>query len=222
VSHLIAANADKIHGRPSQRFCGECETRPLLKQADYHLVEAIYPVARLPFVLRAIQANRWLPDFDCALYIPETRAMIRPHKAATKLPIATKAPMPSTSASGYRRSKNVFVFLLFIPELELGHVERHVLAGHLVEGADHAALKDRPEGLWGEGATPQRGALARNADYFGRSLIFGFRHNLAQQHQWLARHFFIKFRLGGDGSRESVFASLAALTQPPTTTNLID
>jgi hypothetical protein len=34
--------------------------------------------------------------------------------------------------------------------------------------------------------------------------------------------FSVKFRLVGDGSRESIFAPLAALTLAPTTTNLID
>jgi hypothetical protein len=57
VSHPISVNADKIHDRPSQRFRVERGTQPLLKQADYHPVQIIYPVARLPFVVRAIQAD---------------------------------------------------------------------------------------------------------------------------------------------------------------------
>jgi hypothetical protein len=36
---------------------------------------------------------------------------------------------------------------IVIAELELGDIEGHVLAAHLVEGADNAALEDRPEAL---------------------------------------------------------------------------
>jgi hypothetical protein len=49
----------------------------------------------------------------------------------------------STTANS--RSENVRVFPVVIPELELGHIERHVFAADLVERADHAALEDRPK-----------------------------------------------------------------------------
>ena len=50
-------------------------------------------------------------------------------------------------ASLYRRSKDVGVLPIVVPELELGDIQRHVFAADLVEGADHAALEDRPEAL---------------------------------------------------------------------------
>jgi hypothetical protein len=38
---------------------------------------------------------------------------------------------------------------IIVPELKLGHIERHVFTADLVEGADHTALKDRPEAFNG-------------------------------------------------------------------------
>jgi hypothetical protein len=52
-------------------------------------------------------------------------------------------------ASLNRRSEDVSVFPVIISELELGNIERHVFAAHLVERADHTALEDRPEAFDG-------------------------------------------------------------------------
>ena len=44
-----------------------------------------------------------------------------------------------------RRSEDVRVHAVVVPELELGNIERHVFTADLVEGSDDAALEDRPE-----------------------------------------------------------------------------
>ena len=44
-------------------------------------------------------------------------------------------------------SKNVFVLPVVVAELKLRDIQRQVLGADLVEGADHAALEDRPETL---------------------------------------------------------------------------
>ena len=42
-----------------------------------------------------------------------------------------------------RFPENVVVQAVVIPELELGHIQRQVLGGDFVIGADNAALEDR-------------------------------------------------------------------------------
>jgi hypothetical protein len=51
------------------------------------------------------------------------------------------------STSRESRSENIRVLPVVIAELELGHIQRHVFAADLVEGAHHASLEDRPEAL---------------------------------------------------------------------------
>lgn len=48
-----------------------------------------------------------------------------------------------------RRSEDIRVEAIVITELELGHIEGHILFAHLVESADNAALEDRPEAFDG-------------------------------------------------------------------------
>ena len=48
-----------------------------------------------------------------------------------------------------RRSEDVRVPPIVISELELCNIERHIFAAHFVEGADDAALEDRPEAFDG-------------------------------------------------------------------------
>jgi hypothetical protein len=55
----------------------------------------------------------------------------------------------TTLASLDRRSEDIHILPVIITELELGDIERHVFAAHFVEGADHAALEDRPEAFDG-------------------------------------------------------------------------
>src|SRR5437016_7511175 len=47
----------------------------------------------------------------------------------------------------HRCSENVSVVSVIIPELKFSDVQMHVLAAHLMECADNAALEDRPETL---------------------------------------------------------------------------
>jgi hypothetical protein len=49
------------------------------------------------------------------------------------------------SASLDRRSEDVRILPVIVPELELGDIERHIFAAHFVERSYHAALEDRPE-----------------------------------------------------------------------------
>lgn len=51
--------------------------------------------------------------------------------------------MPLTSPN--RRSENIRVLPIVVAELEFSNVERHVFAADLMEGADDAALEDRPK-----------------------------------------------------------------------------
>ena len=48
-------------------------------------------------------------------------------------------------APANRRSENVGVETVVIAELKLGDVQRQIFGADFVEGADHAALEDRPE-----------------------------------------------------------------------------
>ena len=48
-----------------------------------------------------------------------------------------------------RRSENILVLSVVIPELELCNVERQIFLADLVEGADDAALDQRPEAFDG-------------------------------------------------------------------------
>jgi len=50
-------------------------------------------------------------------------------------------------ASADRRSEDVFVEAIIVPELGLCNVEWHVFAADLVERADDPALENRPEAL---------------------------------------------------------------------------
>jgi hypothetical protein len=49
------------------------------------------------------------------------------------------------SASAYRRSKNVLIKAVIIPELKFRDVQRHVFGADLVEAANDTALEDAPE-----------------------------------------------------------------------------
>jgi hypothetical protein len=48
-----------------------------------------------------------------------------------------------------RRSENIRILTVIVSELELGDIQRHILAAHFVKRADHAALENRPEALDG-------------------------------------------------------------------------
>ena len=50
-------------------------------------------------------------------------------------------------ASADRRSKNIRIRPVVVPELKLGNVKRQVLGADLVESTDHPALKHRPKTL---------------------------------------------------------------------------
>jgi hypothetical protein len=58
-------------------------------------------------------------------------------------------PTEERSTSLDRRSENIRVLPVIIAELKLGDIEWHIFPAHFVEGADHAALEDRPEALDG-------------------------------------------------------------------------
>jgi hypothetical protein len=47
--------------------------------------------------------------------------------------------------------KNISILAVIVSELELCNIERHIFAAHFVEGADRAALEDRPEAFNGLG-----------------------------------------------------------------------
>ena len=65
--------------------------------------------------------------------------------------------MASTSTFSDSRSENIRVGTVVIAELELCHIERHVFAADLVEGADHASFEDRPEAFNRAAAPPKCG-----------------------------------------------------------------
>ena len=48
-------------------------------------------------------------------------------------------------ASANRRAEDIRVQAIVVAELKLGNIERQIFGADLVESADHAALKDRPE-----------------------------------------------------------------------------
>lgn len=50
-----------------------------------------------------------------------------------------------TLASPDGRSEDIRVLTIVIAELEFGDIERHIFPAHLMERADYATLKDRPE-----------------------------------------------------------------------------
>jgi len=52
-----------------------------------------------------------------------------------------------TLASPNRRSEDVRILSVVVAELKFRDIERHIFATDLVETADDAALKDRPEAL---------------------------------------------------------------------------
>src|ERR1700683_678012 len=56
-------------------------------------------------------------------------------------------PCVQNLASAYRRAEDVRVTPIVIPELKFRDVQRHIFGANLVECADNAALKDRPEAL---------------------------------------------------------------------------
>lgn len=58
---------------------------------------------------------------------------------------ATTTPHEFVLAGRYRRPKDVVVQAVVIPELKFRDIEREILGADLVEGADHAALHQRPE-----------------------------------------------------------------------------
>ena len=51
------------------------------------------------------------------------------------------------SASLYRRSENVIIDAIIVPELEPRNIEREIFATDLVVATDDAALEDTPEAL---------------------------------------------------------------------------
>jgi len=51
------------------------------------------------------------------------------------------------SAACYRGSENIGVVAVVVAELKFGDVQRHIFGANLVEGANNAALQDRPETL---------------------------------------------------------------------------
>ena len=65
---------------------------------------------------------------------------LRPPEMLQEISLASE-----TSCALNRRSENIVVEAIIIPELELRNVERHVFGAHLVERTHHAALEDRPE-----------------------------------------------------------------------------
>ena len=77
---------------------------------------------------------------------------MRQRKSLEDLPLAL-----STSLD--RRPEDVCVVAVIVAELELGNIEGHVLAAHLVERADDAALEDAPE-AFNRWSTAGRGIIA--------------------------------------------------------------
>jgi hypothetical protein len=63
------------------------------------------------------------------------------------LSLAETVTSDHASAACYRASKHVRVHPIVVAELKFRDVQRHVFGGHLVERADHAALKDAPKAL---------------------------------------------------------------------------
>jgi hypothetical protein len=51
------------------------------------------------------------------------------------------------SAACYCRSKHIRIEAVVMAELKFRDIQRHIFGAHLVERADHAALKQRPESL---------------------------------------------------------------------------
>src|ERR1700730_4628459 len=66
------------------------------------------------------------------------------------------------SASLDRRSEDVCVLPIIVTELELGNIQRHVLAAHFVECANHAALENRPKAFDGLGMDCANDVLPSN------------------------------------------------------------
>jgi hypothetical protein len=67
------------------------------------------------------------------------------------------------SASLNRRSENVVVRAIIVPELELRNVKMQVFLAHVVESADDAALEDAPEAFNRVGVNGTHSVLARLA-----------------------------------------------------------
>src|SRR6266478_3510328 len=63
------------------------------------------------------------------------------------LPLAETVASVGVSAGCYRRTKDIDVLAIVMPELKFRDVERKIFAADLVIGADNAALKDAPETL---------------------------------------------------------------------------
>src|SRR6266436_6893678 len=64
---------------------------------------------------------------------------------AQEPPQSMRAMDEVVSASRNRRSEDVCVLAIIVAELELGNIQRKVLFADLVEGADAAALNQRPK-----------------------------------------------------------------------------
>src|SRR5229473_6731696 len=62
-----------------------------------------------------------------------------------------RPPLLEFLASADRRTKDVRIHAVIVAELELRDVQRQIFLADLVEGADHAALDDRPEAFNGVG-----------------------------------------------------------------------
>lgn len=73
---------------------------------------------------------------------------------------------PRASASCYRRSEDIFVVAVVVPELELSNVQRQIFGADLVERPDDATFKDRPE-------TFNRVRVQRANDIFASGMIDG-------------------------------------------------
>src|SRR5271165_2093161 len=61
--------------------------------------------------------------------------------------LAAISPTCPGSASLDRRSEDVFVEAIVIPQLEFCKIERKIFSADLMEAAHDAALQDRPEAL---------------------------------------------------------------------------
>jgi hypothetical protein len=87
-----------------------------------------------------------MPDNHMNLGQRAAAAELRLEEIAIVLPASH-----SELASVDRRSENVVVLPIVVPESEFGNIEREVLNRYLVERAHDPALQDRPESLDGVG-----------------------------------------------------------------------
>jgi len=77
--------------------------------------------------------------------IPITKTFQAVQARWRRLSLAETDASDHASAACYRCPEHVGIAAVIVSELKLRDVQRHILGGHLVERADHAALEDRPK-----------------------------------------------------------------------------